>query len=467
MLSNMRPKCVLIGKNYYFKADSLKKYDPAYFIGTSRSVRAIVNKKSISINHILYASFSKKNGFRVAPDQLKPYSKANLYLSKLWTLQNIPKMNTNMITKSYEYPLAPPILHLRDDEKFKDDKGHIVEIETRGTRTEKSVYFLVSDVENAFNIIDLNDTLRKSAGYVKNEDYKTFLRQDKDLIPLHTNKRRTFSCQDKDLILLRTSKRRIFLTYEGMIKTLYSSRSKKAKTFRSWATNTLFTIQMGTKEQKEILVSGVLGIPAKSLREVLKKSAKVVSCIYLFTLGKARDLRSSMKLDDKIHDDYLIVKYGMTTDLVRRTREHMKTYETEIKGSKLELLQYVYIDPKFLHKAETDIKEFFHDIETKIAYKKFDEIIAVQPNHVKQINRQYKLLNTEYSGCVKELTDTISELRREHKMTLERHEMSLERLQWKLTNKDRIIEQKDLIIISKDKDNEILRLRLELSKIHT
>ena len=68
-----------------------------------------------------------------------------------------------------------------------------------------------------------------------------------------------------------------------MIKLLYSSHSKKAKTFRKWATNTLFTTQMGTQEQKEKLALNLLGSPSESVRDVLKSSVNAVSCIYLFS----------------------------------------------------------------------------------------------------------------------------------------------------------------------------------------
>ena len=95
-----------------------------------------------------------------------------------------------------------------------------------------------------------------------------------------------------------------------------------------WATKTLFTVQMGTKKQKEDLVSGVLGIPAKSLRQVLSTSSTNVPCIYRFALGTCKNLRNEMNISSNVPDDHIIIKYGYTDNLVRRTREHMKTYES-------------------------------------------------------------------------------------------------------------------------------------------
>jgi hypothetical protein len=210
----------------------------------------------------------------------------------------------------------------------------------------------------------------------------------------------------------RTQKKRLFMTYEGMIKILYSSRSPKARTFRTWATETLFTVQMGTQEQKEDLVSGVLGIPAKSLKQVLSTSVKSVPCIYRFALGKCKDLKKIMKISKEVPDDYVIIKYGYTDNLVRRTNEHIKTYN-KIKGVKLELINYAYIDPKYLSQAETDIKGYFETIEIPIEYEKFAELVAINPKHERQIINQFKYITGEYSGCVSDLIEKIEKLKNE------------------------------------------------------
>ena len=49
-----------------------------------------------------------------------------------------------------------------------------------------------------------------------------------------------------------------------------------------------------------------------------------------------------MSLDNSIKDTDIVVKYGFTDDLSRRTNEHVKEYEKKIKGSKLENINYVY-----------------------------------------------------------------------------------------------------------------------------
>jgi len=246
-----------------------------------------------------------------------------------------------------------------------------------------------------------------------------------------------------------------------MIKILYSSHSTKAKTFRTWVTDTLFTVQMGTTEQKEDLVSGIIGIPAKSLRQVLSTSSTNVPCIYRFSLGTCKDLRKIMKISNDIPDDHIIVKYGYTDNLVRRTAEHIKTYNA-IKNVNLKLVNYAYVDPKYLSQAEKDIKDYLSIIEKPIIYEKFAELVAVNPKQEKQINTQFKYIAQQYSGCVKDLVNTIEVLKQE---------IIAEKLKTDNMNNMHLLElknkNKDIENMEKYHRLELQNKNLEISQIST
>lgn len=62
----------------------------------------------------------------------------------------------------YEYNEVPKLLVLDDDEKFKDTDGNIAEIETRGDRNHRNVYFLASDVMKVFEFKNITDILTKN-----------------------------------------------------------------------------------------------------------------------------------------------------------------------------------------------------------------------------------------------------------------------------------------------------------------
>ena len=79
-------------------------------------------------------------------------------------------------------------------------------------------------------------------------------------------------------------------------------------------------------------------------------------------------------------------------DIERRTNEHDKHYGI-ITGVQLGLMEFSYINPKFLSEAEPNIKDFFQTIEIQIEYKSYRELVAINPTHKKQITRQYKYID--------------------------------------------------------------------------
>lgn len=319
-MTTERPKIIEHNKVKYYNAADLKKYDPLYFYGTSGGIRKIITRKKIESSQYHYATFSKKFGWTSCCHQDKPPTKAKLLLKEEWVITNIPKMmpdsdeSKELKKNGYAYPEAPSLLYLEDEEKFKDADGNVVEIETRGTRTPKGIYFLAKDVSDGFEIPSLNTTvLHKDRGYKANTDYKIFTRSE--------------LLNEESPSSKPTYKRHLFITYTGMLKILFSSRTGNANKFVEWATETLFTTQMGTTEQKEVLCSKLLGQPVKNIRAVFKRCSKKVPCIYRFSLGTAKDLRESMGIDSKIDDDYIIIKYGLTNDMDRRSLELSAEYE--------------------------------------------------------------------------------------------------------------------------------------------
>lgn len=443
------PQSFTIEDRQYFNTKDLKTYDPVYFHGTSRAIRKIVEKKKIPEGQYLYASFSKKKGWTPATNQSKPSSKAALLLLKTWVETHIPKMTSKNIQEELDLKEAPGILVLDDEEKFHDNEGNVVEIETRGEREHDKVYFLAKDVVTAFKMPKLMDTLtdKRRDGYKNNIHYRYF----SQVVPVvdgnHTTKR-------------------LFLTYKGMLRILFCSQSGKADSFVDWATKTLFTVQMGAAEEKKKLASSILGVPAKSLRQVLKTSTSNVPCVYAFALGLAKDLRKEMKIPDTTPDDHIIIKYGYTDDLSRRTSEHIKTYES-IKGVRLELIKYCYVDPKYLSEAETYIKNYFSDMEAFVTYRKFSEVVSFDPKHTRQLNQTFDNIQCKYSGCVKGLLQEVENLRGEIVMLKEKHKWELKDKDRDLEIKDRDLEIKDQIIATKDqtiitRDVELENARLKL-----
>lgn len=288
-------------------------------------------------------------------------------------------------------------MELEDNEKFKDQDGNIIEITIRGDRDVHDCYFSVSDISRNFGIKSLRTTLLNPVvGYEEGVDFVNFISTKICSINKSKNK--------------KTCKKSLYLTYNGLIRCLYVSRSGFANNFRSWANNILFTHQFGTRKQKKILASNLLGVDIDVVKEVFKTNANKVPCVYLFTLGTVEDLRLFMKIKKKNPNDSIVCKFGKTDNSGRRLMEHERDFK-EIKGAKLRLKYTAYIDPQFISKAETYIKQYFESLQVQCEYKDYSELVILTPRQLKiVIKEQYKIMQTVYAGHNKELLDKIKDL---------------------------------------------------------
>ena len=213
----MMPNAFAVGNNMYYLADELKEFYPKFFVGTSKTIRVIIERKKIPEYDYIYAIKGAEWNILDATSK-----KAKLLIGKNWVDTNfnadepkvkvvkpkivkaktvvppvvddvvIPQvvdedivMNENVIVNSDDDDVveteivdeiieeAPPIFELTDEEKFKDVDGNVIEIETRGERHEDKIYFKVKDVADSFGMPNLRAVLlHKDRGYERNVDYK-------------------------------------------------------------------------------------------------------------------------------------------------------------------------------------------------------------------------------------------------------------------------------------------------------
>jgi len=202
--------------------------------------------------------------------------------------------------------------------------------------------------------------------------------------------------------------------------------------------NTLFIHQFGTTEKKEELGADLLGIDLTTLRDFLRTSVDKIPCLYLFYLGDAGDLRE--KIPNGLENNRKMYKYGFTDDLERRTRDHRKSY-----GEHIQLVHFVYIDPKYLSKAETSFKEkieCFTDLKNNgmkpnsnsdISRK---EIISYDDRFKKTIHSNLKDIGEIYSGILRDY----------------QHKLEMMKLDNK--HKDEILEERNRTILKMEEYNK-------------
>jgi hypothetical protein len=392
-----KPTCFKIGlenERMYYNSKELFEYNPLFYYGCKTKPRTIVQKKKIPENEYVYANI-KSDEWKLTTEKCK---KAQLLISKEWVekyyftkkpttpsvLTEEKEEQINVCEDDFKEEIiedAPPVLHLKDEEKFKDCDGNITEIETRGERLEDKIYFKVKDVSLVFGLPSLNEVLlHKEKGYERNVDYKNlFIRN------------RSPNGQSD------TIKKCLYLTYEGLLRVLFVSRNKYVSTFRKWATNKLFTIQMGSKDEKIKLGTDILNISVKTYKAVFETYASKFPCIYLLSLGKVKDLRETFGIDGGVLDDSTVYKFGFTDDLERRLGEHQVKYG-KLKNVNINLSCFHIVDVKYTSEAESEIRDFFTAFSKSLDIKGYNELVAFTSKEYKQITRQYKSIGEQYTG---------------------------------------------------------------------
>ena len=448
-----------IDNKKYITADKLFEYAPLFCKG-ARNTRELIKKKNIKSEDFIYGRENKNGEWIISDGKSKRLDKILLNQSLILTIPECreynkednkeekenkeqKEINENKKYEKYNIEKVPPLIVLEDEEKFKDENGNILEIETRGNRKVDKIFFSVEDVSKRFELENLYKLLKdERKTYKINEHYKIFICKNS---------------ANADLSSVETTnkiQKKLYLTYEGMLKVLFSSRSPKVKKFVKWATETLFTLQMGSVEEKQEIISNTLGIDPRVIKEVLNGSANTLPCIYLITLGDVKSLKTKLNIDTPLDDTDIICKFGFTYDLQRRLKEHNLNYSN--KGVNIRLKYYSYVDPQFLSEAETSIKSFFELLDRKVTYNKQTEIVSIpiQLYEKKIMKEQYELISKKYSGHYNDLIEQIKILKNESEKKDLQHQLDMERL------KNEVILQK--------KDIELLEYKikfLELEKM--
>ena len=436
------PEPIIIENKSYFLCDDLNNYDTNYFSGMHRNLRGIIKKKNIPETVVKYAYY-KNNQLVISTES---YVRSKLYLEAEWVNSNIPKMmqlnnqittNTNsneqLIDNNTEInniSKVPSLLKLNDNEKFKDDNGNVLQIEVRGERLHNKCFFRVKDVMDGFKMNNLNTTLLHETGYKKGIHYTYFIIKKKLL--------------NKQQIV---DKKEMYLTYNGMLKVLFSSRSGNAEQFQNWASEILFTAQMGTDEQKNKLVSSIKGVSYESIQEIFSIHARTLPCVYLVAFDTVDKLRNIMNINDNYPNDAIVYKFGLTKNFEDRKNGHKTEYKELKNIVEMVFVCYTFIDPLYLREAENELKESLNDY--KIKYKDHDELIILPKDIFKFVKNIYENIGMKYSGHTSELNKQINDIEKE--LQKERFEKELQKERY----------EKELLL----KEIEILKLKAPSAKM--
>lgn len=111
----------------------------------------------------------------------------------------------------------------------------------------------------------------------------------------------------------------------------------------------------GKKKIVEVLHTDIGLANPSSTKKALKKNVSDISSIYLFNLGIVGDLRDRLNISVEIPDEYIVLKYGLSCDLLRRTAEHEARYAKIFGIEKVKLQFYKDVVKFKLAEAENVI----------------------------------------------------------------------------------------------------------------
>lgn len=435
----------------YYNSKELMEYNPGFYYGCKTKPRTIVQKQKIPESEYLFANLSAKE-WRLSSQECK---KAQLLISKEWVdkhyfkIQSPPPevLDKTAVGEEYieeqdvdneEVENAPPLLELTDKEKFKDTNGNIIDIETRGERDKNKIFFKVKDVSVAFGMDTLNKTIiNNHNGYKRNKHYKTFFIRSYGMMEVST-----------------TIKKCLYLTYSGLLRVLFVSHNKNAEHFQNWAEEKLFTIQMGSKEEKTQLGTDILNIPMKAYKAVFESHADKLPSMYLFKLGRVGDLKDTFQIPDRISGSSCVYKYGCTDDLSRRYGETVNKYN-KLNNVKTELVLYRMVDTKHIFDAEHEIREQCKAYEKNLNTPGYNELIVLTDKEYEYIKKCYKRIGNEYAGASAELQRQVQELEQKLEHLVVSHK-------YEILEKDMVIKELHTKIETDSKYNELLIQHLTL-----
>ncbi len=287
----------------------------------------------------------------------------------------------------------------------------------------------------------------KERGFERGIHYTTFKREIMvhNVNPKHTNK---------------PCKTTLYLTYKGMLRILFVSRNKHVDKFQDWAEEKLFTIQMGSKEQKVKLGTDLCNIPLKTYKAIFESHTSNFPSIYLLALGKVRDLRATFGIGDTIPDDSVVYKYGFTRDFARRIGEHQQAY-SKLPGVTVDVKWFQNIDIKYLSDAENEVEEECSAYGTRLHVPDHKELIVLNNRQFDHMQKTYRRIGKEYAGATAELNEKIEELRAQIKDMDMQHRHAL-------LEKDFIIQrvtmqhERDTMMFALKEDNYKLQLQLKM-----
>ena len=203
-----------------------------------------------------------------------------------------------------------PIIELEDHEKFVDN-DKIFDIEIRGERSPTKLLFKVEDIARLFEMTQLINVIINKEFYQEGVHYVILCTEPDSSDPSELYLRcnslepdssdpsekifNIFSLEPESTTSTYGKNRRTFLTWFGLFKVLFASRSGNDYRHKmaTWVMNTMFVHQFGSMTERKLLADTLT---------MYKTCLNGTSGVYLIRIGKVKDLRATMKISKDAHN---------------------------------------------------------------------------------------------------------------------------------------------------------------------
>jgi hypothetical protein len=427
-------------KNYYI-ASELTKSDPVFFKKSLKRVREIINNHKIPKASYLYCN--RRSGDRWTPIEGKyPAAKDKLFISETWCGKHVPTLmeDQNVAMTLYDSRPLPPLCEVSDEELFCMD-GYYYDVEVRGERTIKGCYFSAMDIAYILDMGEIKSSLCNSS-YIEGIDYIKFM--------------------DNSLSTTQKMVTKYFFTYQGLLKYIFRSRSKSsyADLFIQWATETLFTLHIGTTEQKTELINNYIGTDFKLFKQVMLCHPGKISCVYLISLGSVKDLKETFSIEDE-RDANIVCKYGRTNNIDRRMTELSNEYKKKNSKVSLSVVTFSFIDDVYASEAEAELARIFSDGYNKLTDIKENELVCMNKRQISNTSKFYRLIESDYGKEYDKIKAKYVEKDAEKNNTIFEKNKIINEKEQIIMEKERIIMGKERTIIEQNNENEKQKLKMQ------
>lgn len=463
-----------------------KKVNPLFFSGCGNvgtNVRPCIKKNGIPDQSLIWVSSTG-----VSNEKNK---KAQPYVTEEYTNEWI--MNTERIAdhrrtikakesaekaqaiakkrlerKQYDPTQIEPLPDLIElAEPFFDGEGNELQIEMRGKRTVNGIVFKAIDVQKAFGTDQIYHVITiDTSGFEYGLHYKFYSGSEKNTLSEPQNTPN--SCNG---CINYTSKKILYLTYLGLIKYLFSSRSAKVDAFQQWAIEKLFVHQLGDQPEKDMLAGELMKETHSTVANLFRRSYLSIPCVYLMRIGKKCNVDAYFKDDtnapdlNQFDDNDYVYKLGYTNNLERRYEEHVRIYG-KWSPSEFHITRYLYIDELYLRKAEAFFKEYMKRHSMLVNSKKFNELVVIPDKNSHKINECFEEMSIKHSSQSEKLAMYRELELSDFKLLKEQYESRIRELETELKHQKQLFE-KELLHQKIDSGHMIEKLEIKLANLET